>query len=270
MLGALVAMLVAAGAAMAGNRGTVQVHTGAAPGDPVRMPSGDIPGWREVFSDGFSGNRLDRAKWLSYSGQPGGDPAGWFAPRHVTVSHGMLTISAYRDPRRHERWTTGGVSSSPGLVQTYGKYLVRFRMDAGVGVSYVLLLWPHDNSWPPEIDFSEDDGSQGDGDVATLHYGADDRTVARSVHVNLTGWHTLGVQWLTGSLTFTLDGHRWADITGAEVPAIPMVLDMQTQTWPCSRTSWERCPGTYTPSRMRLEVDWVVAYAPDRSARRDG
>ena len=262
-------MLAAAGAAVAGNRVLSPTRRAAAPGDHQAMPSGDIPGWREVFADDFSGRTLDLAKWGRYSGQPGSDTAGWFDPRHVTVSHGMLTISAYRDPRRNDLWTTGGVSSSPGLVQTYGKYLVRFRMSAGVGVSYALLLWPADNSWPPEIDFSEDNGSERDGDVATLHYGAGDHATVRHVPVDLTHWHTLGVEWLPGRVTLTLDGRRWATIAGAEVPAIPMVMDMQTQTWPCTNT-WERCPGPYTPRTMRLQVDWVVAYARARSVAGNG
>ena len=69
---------------------------------------GNIPGWHQVFSDNFNGNRLDRSKWRLYWGKPGGDPAGWFDPRHVFVKNGLLTISAYRDRRDGGRWATGG------------------------------------------------------------------------------------------------------------------------------------------------------------------
>ena len=225
------------------------------------MPTGAIPGWREVFSDDFPGRSLNRSKWRLYYGMPGGDPAGWYDPSHVSVSHGMLIISASRDQSRGGLWATGGVSSSPGLVQTYGKYLVRFRFDAGIGVGHAILLFPADNRWPPEIDFSEDNGSGRDSTLATLHYGAKDHHLAGKISVNLTQWHTIGVQWTPDSLVYTLDGRDWFHLVGNAVPAAPMVLDMQTETWPCTGT-WGRCPDSSTPRVVRLEVDWAVAYAP--------
>ncbi|MBV9336931.1 MAG: glycoside hydrolase family 16 protein [Solirubrobacterales bacterium] len=226
------------------------------------MPVGNIPGWRQVFADDFQGRSLDTSKWRLYWGTPGGDPAGWFDPHHVTVSDGMLVISAYRDQRDHGGWATGGLSSSVGLVQTYGKYLVRFRVDQSVGVTFAALLWPADNSWPPEIDFSEGNGSGPVGTFATVHYGRhDSRWSAGLPDLNLTQWHTLGVQWTKGKLEYTIDGRIWQTMNGDFVPTVPMVLDLQTQTWPCG--SWARCPDASTPRVVRMYVDWAVAYAPD-------
>ena len=76
-------------------------------GEREPMPVGNIPGWRQVFTDDFNGRTLDSSKWRLYWGKPGGDPAGWFDPRHVAVSHGMLVISAYRDRRDGGKWATG-------------------------------------------------------------------------------------------------------------------------------------------------------------------
>lgn len=230
------------------------------PGKRKPMPVGDIPGWRQVFADDFNGRTLDNSKWRLYWGQPGGDSAGWYDPRHVTVSNGMLVISAYRDARDHNRWATGGLSSSVGLVQTYGKYLVRFRLDPGVGVGHALLLMPADNSWPPEVDFSEDNGSGRSHTLATLHFGKHDTHWSAGLAVNTTQWHTLGVEWTPGKLQYTIDGRVWETMWGNVVPSIPMVLDMQTEAWPCSGT-WGRCPNSSTPRVVRMYVDWVVAYA---------
>jgi beta-glucanase (GH16 family) len=235
----------------------------AAPGTPsgVPMPTGNLPGWHQVFADDFSGSTLDTSKWRLYWGQPGGDPGGWFDPSHVSVANGQLVISGYRDPADGGKWATGGLSSSPGLVQTYGKYLARFRFDAGVGIAHAILLWPADNSWPPEIDFSEDNGSNRETAYATLHYGAANTQVQRQVAVNLTHWHTLGVEWTPGRLVYTLDGRPWSTLTSSHVPAIPMTLDIQTQAWACGTSTWERCPNATTPSHVNLYVDWAVAYA---------
>jgi beta-glucanase (GH16 family) len=224
------------------------------------MPTGNIAGWHEVFSDSFPGRSLNRSKWRLYQGRPGGDPAGWFEPSHVRVSHGMLVVSAYRDAKRGGRWATGGLSSSPGLVQTYGKYLVRFRMDQGIGVGHALVLWPASNTWPPEIDFSEDNGSARNSTLGTLHYGVTDHHMATKIAVDLTQWHTLGVEWLPSSLVYTLDGRAWHHLAAGAVSAVPMVLDIQTQNWPCTGT-WGVCPDARTPPVVRMEVNWVVAYA---------
>jgi beta-glucanase (GH16 family) len=147
-------------------------------------------------------------------------------------------------------------------VQTYGKYLVRFRFDSGVGIAHAILLWPADNSWPPEVDFSEDNGAGRQTDYATLHYGPSNTMVQHSLSVDLTQWHTLGVEWTPGRLVYTIDGRSWATVNDSQVPSVPMVLDIQTQAWACGTSNWEQCPNATTPSHVNLYVDWVVAYAP--------
>lgn len=231
------------------------------------MPVGNQRGWRKVFSDDFTRTRLG-SRWKAYRGQPAGDPGGFFDPRHVSVSGGQLVISAYHDPADNPwdagpgTYVSGGISSSPSFAQTYGKYLVRFRMDAGKGVALTVLLWPRSNAWPPEIDFAEDNGTSRRTNYATLHFGADNTQVRKTTAVNLTKWHTLGVQWTAERLVYTLDGRDWATVSNANVPSIPMVLDIQTQGWACGTTNWEHCSSASTPSHVDLHVDWVVAYAP--------
>lgn len=232
----------------------------------VAMPVGDIPGWHQTFTDDFTGRTLS-SQWKTYWGVPGGDPGGFFDPTHVSVSGGQLLISAYKDSRDNawdagpNTYVTGGVSSSPSFAQTYGKYLVRFKFGAGVGISHAILLWPQSNTWPPEIDFSEDNGSDRQTTYATLHYGSGNTQVQRSDAVDLTQWHTLGVEWTPGRLVYTLDGKDWATVASANVPSTPMNLDIQTQSWACGTSTWEQCPDATTPSHVNLSVDWVVAYA---------
>ncbi len=237
-------------------------ETGASP-DTTAMPTGNIPGWTQVFADDFDGTSLNLTKWYPYaSSEPGGDPGNWLLPSHVAVSGGDLVISTYRDPLAAGMWTSGGVTSMAGLTQTYGKYLVRFRFPAGHGISHGLMLLPADGSWPPEIDFSEDNGEGRNIDTATLHYGASDSMEHVTVATDLTQWHTLGVEWTKGKLVYTLDGNEWGRMEGANVPSIPMVMDIQTQAWTCGVNEWEACPNASTPATVNLYVDWAVAYAP--------
>jgi beta-glucanase (GH16 family) len=223
------------------------------------MP-GNLPGWRRVFAENFNGRSLNLKRWHLYSGVAGGDPATFWAPSHVAVRHGNLVVSASRDSHLGGRWATGGVAVLPTLGRTYGKYLVRFRMDAGIGFSHALLLWPADNSWPPEIDFSEDNGGPRVWTRAALHYGPPNRQYWRNLKLNETQWHTAGVEWSHNRLRYTMDGRVWWTLRSSRVPHQPMVVTIQTQTWPCT-SGWGYCPNSTTPRVVRLDVDWVVVYA---------
>ncbi|MET0510231.1 MAG: glycoside hydrolase family 16 protein [Thermoleophilaceae bacterium] len=216
--------------------------------------------WRPVFLDDFR-HGLDRSKWGRYSGQPGGDPGGWWAPSHVVVRKGVLNLETYRDPRFGDRWVSGGLSNARALKQTYGKYEVRFRMDRGKGVAAILLLWPVADHWPPEIDFAEDGGATGGrrSMSATLHHGEDNRQIQRTVRADFSRWHTMGVEWTPGKLVYTLDGRPWGRVRSRHVPRERMELAIQAQAGTCGDRD-APCPDRSTPRMVRLQVDWVRAY----------
>jgi beta-glucanase (GH16 family) len=228
--------------------------------DLRRAPAVHQAGWHRVFVDDFR-KRLNRRKWDTYSGQPGDQPDAWWAPSHVVVRHGALTLRTYRDPNLGGRWVSGGVSSSRALKQTYGRYRVRFRIDRGKGVAAVFLLWPVAEHWPPEIDFAETGGATNARREmsATLHYGGSDEQIQRTVHADFTRWHTMGVDWTPGRLTYTLDGRRWASVN-AHVPDEPMEMDIQTETGTCG-DRYAPCPDATTPAHVDLHIDRVVVYA---------
>jgi beta-glucanase (GH16 family) len=231
--------------------GATAQHAGARPLSP----------WRLVFFDNFS-HGLNRDRWGLYSGQPGGDPGGWWAPSHVVVRRGILTLATYRDPRFSGRWVSGGVSSAPALKQTYGKYEVRLRLDRGVGVAFVALLWPANGGWPPEIDFAEDGGETRSRDhvTATLHFGPRNSQIQRTLLGDFTRWHVLGVEWTPGRLDYTIDGRVWAVVRSRAVPSEPMELDLQAQAGTCG-DQFAPCPDRSTPARVNADIDWVAAYA---------
>lgn len=237
----------------------------------LAMPTAAAPGWRCVFADDFTGSRLNTSKWFAYNdGQPGGDPGAWFAASHLSVRNGMLVISAYRDPKHGDKWTTDGIQVCPSHAQRYGKYLVRMKCQAANGVSDVCLLWPADHSWPPEIDFAEDNGGQKRRNYASLHFGpaASFSSKCRHTPVDLTRWHTVGVEWTPGTLVYTIDGRSWATVRSSHVPSIPMVLCVQSQAWRRGVSTWETPIDSTTPKCVHLYVDWVVAYARSASAVR--
>jgi beta-glucanase (GH16 family) len=228
-------------------------------------PSASAPapaGWKLTYSQDFSGTALP-AGWGAYQGQPGGDPDGYWLYKNVSVSGGYLnlTTTPNSDPQRAGTATSGGVSSW-GHAQTYGLYLVRMKGDSepGLNMSDILILWPQNNQWPPEIDFYEDSGGARQGYAATLHPGPNGDnccTIQESFANDATVWHTYGVAWTPSSLVYTIDGKtvgtvNRSQLTGAaQWPSIPMVLDIQSQNLGSAQ------PGATTT----MQIDWVKEYA---------
>ena len=236
------------------------------PRSGVAIPAGDLPGWRQTFIEDFNGTDLAE-RWWTYEGQPDGDPGGWFLPSHVSQRDGRLIISASREETPNGNiYATGGISNSRSFSQTYGKFEIRFRMDAGYGINYVLLLWPTDDRWPPELNIAEDNGKDGRTRLSsTVHYGghgSPSNYTSRFLDgEDFTQWHTVGVEWTRDKAVLFLDGQEWGRYEGSIVPRTPMSLAIQAQAWFCGGNFGD-CPNESTPATVNLEVDWAVAYEP--------
>lgn len=228
----------------------------------LAAPTTDLPGWKLVFRDDFSGNALDTRKWGAYKGGALSGGGTLWDPSHVKVGNGRLTLLGYQDPAHGGKWVTGGVGSKRALSQTYGKYLVRMRLDDAPGLSYAVLLYPTDNNAPPEIDFAEGFGKTMRQTKGSMHHGTreDRRIIGNVLPLDMTRWHVLGVEWTPGRLVYTVDGRAWATVTHPSVPSRPMVLDIQTQTWSCGQR-YHACPSSSSPKTMDMQVDWAAAYA---------
>lgn len=222
------------------------------------------PGWTRTFVDEFNRCGLG-PNWGAYSGQPGGNTNSQWSPSMVTVSGGMLHLRAVQ---REGSWITGGVANI-SAPQLYGKWEVRFRVQASDEVSFHLLLWPQANVWPPEIDFLEsNDGTRRSASAAVHYWGADGskQKTMRSVRGDFTRWTRVGVEWLPGQVRYLLNGKVWATASGPLVsPGIPMWLAMQIESGACQQNAkWGilRCPSAGIPPTMQMDVDWVGVYAP--------
>lgn len=229
------------------------------------VPTGDLPDWRLVFTDDFDRPALGE-QWSTYQGSPGGDPYSHWDPAQVRLTDGALVLAA---EQRAGQWITGGVSNWP-VTQTYGRWEVRFRADPSDEITYHFLLWPQQDSWPPEIDFLEDFSGDRSSASAFVHYELDGRqkvqrdlSAVDGVPIDLTRWHTAGVEWLPGQVRFLLDGRVWSDVSGDFVPDIPMWLALQAQSGGCQRKSdfgMPDCPVAGVPATADVQIDWVAVY----------
>jgi hypothetical protein len=231
---------------------------------PVGIPSASQPsgmappgpnaiqGYGLAYENNFLGSALPSG-WDVFTGEPGGDPGGQFAASHVLVRKGMLQLLTSKDAAYNMKWVTGGVCQC-GFASTYGAYFVRSRV-TGAGPNEVELLWPADNQWPPEIDFSETGGSL-TSSSSTLHFGVINQIDQRTILINMDQWHTWGVIWTPNKISYVVDGQIWGTIsTPSEISQIPMTLDLEQRSL-CSVGS--QCP-THS---VLMDVDWVAEYHP--------
>jgi beta-glucanase (GH16 family) len=215
-------------------------------------PAADaLQGYTQSYVNDFSASVP--SGWEIFTGQPGGDPGAQWGSSHVTEGSGMLQLNTWKDPAYGDAWVAGGVCQC-NVQNQYGAYFVRSRV-TGAGPTGVQLLWPASNSWPPEIDFNESNGTTSKT-TATVHYTSRNLQDQRDVGTDLTQWHTWGVIWTPTTITYTVDGTVWGVVSASnEIPSVPMTLDLTQQTW-CD--SGFACPTA--PESM--QVDWVAEYVP--------
>jgi beta-glucanase (GH16 family) len=181
--------------------------------------------------------------------------------RQVAVSGGVATIAAERAETPCGREFASAVMSTRNTFsQAYGYFEARMRFDAGNGLWPAFWMQPADGSWPPEIDVLEaypnEDGSWPGATryMAALHFGEDNQTVDIVADPGAYlpgGWHTYGVEWTTGALTFYFDGREMGRIT-EEVPSTPMYLILNLAVG-----NWTAPAEATTPDRAVMEIDFV-------------
>lgn len=223
-------------------------------------PTGDLPGWKQVFRDDFTRSSLGE-DWVAYDGSPG-SPGGWWAPSHVQLSGGMLDLVSYRDPAACKGCPSSDLFVSAGVQLrksfTYGRFSVRLRLARAHGIPFTAVLWPADNHRPPEIDAVE-----GSGDYPHAKAYVRSTTNRPSIHdavVDLTQWHTYTVEWRPGSVQVYVDGRSFGKATGSDIPDSPLRLALQSRAWSCSGDPIWTCPDPTTPARSSVQIDWVVVY----------
>jgi beta-glucanase (GH16 family) len=208
-----------------------------------------------TYIDQFNGP-LKAHSWTLYNGQPTCCPDSGWAKSHVVAENGALRIRTYRDPARGNKWISGGVSMARMVNQTYGRWVVRFRMPRGTGVGMDVALRPKGNGTVVDwIEESSKYSTKRDTETATLHYG--NTRVHAKVHANFTKWHTMVLRWIPNRITVRLDGKTWAHYT-SHIPSVPMHLVMQTNVG--SNGFSGMMPNASTPQRVALQVDRVAVY----------
>ena len=247
------------------------------------MPVGDLPGWKQIFTDDFNvtvplGAFSDcnhntetpdarcgglkpygdyYTNWWAYpniwpdtaksgaDGNGGAPFGGVYHPEDVvSVSNGAMHIKMFRP-------SSGGDNHVATVVpikcmdHQYGRYVERFKVvHADPGFKSAHLFYG--NGY--EIDYPENDYGE---TISAYTYPG--RTNF-STSAKWTDWHTTVIERTANSVKFYLDGNL-IGTTSKKVPDFPM-------SWILQNKSSILGPYAKPGATAQLDIDWVACYAP--------
>jgi hypothetical protein len=230
------------------------------PSPTTRPKSANPKGWGDpIMVEDFDGPLS--ADWGRYDTVDGTPPR---SGDQVSVSGGLLHLTGGVNARVGKD-VGGGVMYLKDLK--YGRWEVRFRVQAGAGYAGVVLLWPKENAdWPTagEIDLAEITNRARTSFGSFLHHGKDNHKVGvTDTKADFTKFHTLAVDWLPTRVTYYLDGKKFFNVTPDQIETgLPtesvMHLALQLDQG-CD--DFIPCRDDKTPEQVVMDVDWVKVYS---------
>jgi beta-glucanase (GH16 family) len=201
----------------------------------TQLEKADGSPWSCTFADDFSGNVLNRKKWVPQTAFSTGSESAFACylddPSTVSVSGGNLNLTVRRvaapvacktgDGMASTNYVAGMVSTYHLFSQEYGRFEARIRSTAtsDPGLHEAFWLWPDDRVasaavWPDagEIDVSETYSKYPNLSVPFLHYSADSQgsipgtNTAWDCTAYRGDWNTYTLEWSAVRLEIFVDG----------------------------------------------------------------
>lgn len=180
--------------------------------------------WTLIFSDDFTGKKLDPKKWaiVHSNGCPslcgfGNKELQAYNKKNVQLKDGMLVITAEKRKGMKRTFQSGKVTLKPTGGYTYGKLSVRAKLPKGIGTWPAIWMLPVKDvygPWPKsgEIDVMEHVGFDQDVIHGTIHTEAFNHKIGtqKGKQVKLYGaseeFHTYSLTWTKTRLIWDIDG----------------------------------------------------------------
>lgn len=266
--------------------GTVSSADGGPSG--VRMPIGNLPGWRQIYADDFPASQdtpigkftgctfssdtcsglssAAAAKWFAY---PDGVPDTWgggqYTPSQVLSIHGGLLdfkIHTSSESGVHEvAAVVPRIDAAPTIEgMLHGAYAVRFRAATLPGYEVAWQLYPdsHNGNGLSDGEIGFPAGPLSGSVMAWLHWPnatSEEMNYTFATRASFSRWHTAVLEWNPKLVRFILDGKTVATVTH-HLPTVPMFWVLQTEV--------EEAPNLPSASVAgHVDVAWATAYAWD-------
>ena len=200
------------------------------------------PGTHETFDATFTGSSLDThvwntCYWYAAPGKGCGHPGvynedEWYLASQDVVSNGALNLVASpitttgtnaQGQTQVLPCRSGMITTDPSFDFTYGYLQVVARIPKGRNTWPALWMLPADHSTVlPEIDIMEVVGTPTSAPAMAFHPATGSQSTLTAKTADLSsGWHTFGLNWQPGSLTWFVDGKAVFTVTN-QVPDQPM------------------------------------------------
>ena len=209
--------------------------------DPNPDPSHGLEGLTLVWSDEFSGSELDRNKWgfqigvrdeyhgkLGNTWYWGNNELQYYTEDSVSVSDGVLTITASRRDYEGMEYTSARILTRDLASFTYGYFEARIKLPTvqGMWPAFWMMPQPSDPSstrneyggWSAsgEIDIMEARGRI-PGEIGNaLHYGGKPHVYSADserLDAPISEWHTYGLDWTADCIIWYVDGKESFRVT---------------------------------------------------------
>ena len=279
--------------------------TTAATTTTTEPPSGDGPcggvatkakatggTWTCSFYDEFTGDALDRSKWIPQQTNGSGFSSAQKdcyvdTPANVSVADGRLVLTSRQEAAPFTctatRWTSwrtqvtsGSVSTYGGrFSQTYGRFEARMRVTGAkvTGLHEAFWLWPNNptkyGAWPRsgEIDIAEIYHQYPDRAIPYIHYNnTNDKNVTNNYCMidDISQFHTYVAEWTSVSIKIIYDGQlcledKWSPAwpqSGRQPFDQPFIVAL-TQALGQNTNAYNAAT---TPLPASTEVDYVRVY----------
>ncbi len=236
----------------------------------------NLPGWKLIWNDEFSGTAIDRTKWtVCERGKSDWDDTMSADPRCYALKDGILQLRGIPNDRKDKDpvdYLTGGLNSRGKFDVKHGKVVIRARCKSAKGAWPALWMLGSKGAYPHngEIDLMEHLNHENIV-YQTVHSDWTLNVDKKSRHggtakINRDDFNTYGAEWDADKITFT--------VNGAPTYTYPRVAAKGPRQWPFDGKfyllltmqiggSWV---GAVDPKQYPawMEIDWVRVYQPVR------
>ena len=250
-------------------------------------PPACLSGWKQIFSDEFDGNSLDKSKWNpTYNWGHTHNHRAYCVEENVSVANGVLLLKgeAKRHPEAPATCKNGNETYSldytSGAIDTRGKFEFRhgyiegrFKMPKQLGTWPA--FWMLQDGWPPEIDIFEVPHARNEHHYY-LHYTKTDWYASHGsawdheasfggVHKGpdkSADFHIYGLEWNDNYMNFYFDDKLVASYNRpseiSQTKAMYVIINLAIGGWATSNGN----PIEVTADNPAyLECDWVRVWS---------